>query len=438
MSLLQKLIHQPLARQSGTLLSGQVVAQGIALLAYLVLGRLFTPADMGLYNIFYSYIEVLIILSTCKYELAIVVAESDSEAQHIARLTLRLNTIVSLVILTVALVLYLTHTAVSQLPPSLALLIPPMVYFCGTTRVYTFLSNRSKDFRGISISNIITSASGVAAKILMGLAALANTFSSFLHTYGLPLGTVLGKVAGNIYYRLRVPAPRISPDDTTSHRALLHKHRNFPLFAMPKEFVSSFSANLPFLWAAAYFDSAAIGLFGMALTFSMRPINILANSFESVFYASCSDKLHSHQPIGRDIRRFLLLLNAVAVPVGVLAFFAAEPLFVFFIGPKWVGTGYYFRCLLPWMLVLLSVNSLSFVANIFSTQRYDFGFQLLQLALRIVALLIGIHHADIRLAVLLFAAASTLVQLCQLLCYLLQIRHHDQVGPGADKSTAHS
>lgn len=430
MSLLQKLIHQPLARQSGTLLSGQVVAQGIALLAYLVLGRLFTPADMGLYNIFYSYIEVLIILSTCKYELAIVVAESDSEACHLTRLTLRLNTIVSLVILTAALILYLTHTAVASLPPSLALFIPPMVYFCGTTRIYTFLCNRNKDYRGISISNIITSASGVTAKILMGLAALASTFSSFLHTYGLPLGTVLGKIAGNLYYRQRVAAnniKRAAKEDGMSSRALLHKHRNFPLFAMPKEFISSLSANLPFLWAAAYFDSAAIGLFGMALAFSMRPINILAGSFESVFYASCSDKLHSQQPIGRDIRRFLLLLNAVAIPVAVIAFFVAEPLFVFFIGPKWVGTGYYFRCLLPWMLVLLSTNSLAFVANIFSTQRYDFGFQLCQLVLRVVALLIGIRLADIRLAILLFASASALVQLCQLLCYLIQILRHDRL-----------
>ena len=115
-------------RDSGTLLTGNVIAQGIGFLAYLVLGRLFTPDDFGLYNIFYSYIEVLIILSTCKYELAIVVADSDEEASNITRLTLRLNAIFSFLLLTVALILALTHTRLSSLPPQLYLFIPPMVF----------------------------------------------------------------------------------------------------------------------------------------------------------------------------------------------------------------------------------------------------------------------------------------------------------------------
>lgn len=419
------LLNRSFVRQSGTLLSGQVIAQGIALVAYLVLGRLFTPSDFGLYNTFYSYIEVLIILSTCKYELSIVVADSDTEAQHLARLTLRLNTLISLLLLTVALVLALTHTTLGNLPPSLVLLIPPMVFFCGTTRVYTFLCNRAQQYRHIALSEVVSSASGVGTKILFGLAALLGTLSNFLHTFGLPLGTVLGKVAGNIYFRLRVPYPRIDSSDSTPHRALLHKHRNFPLFVMPKEFVSSFSANLPFLWASAYFDNALIGLFSLALTFTTRPVNILAGTFEKVFYATCSDRLHQHQTMGRDIRRFLLLLNAVAVPVAVLAYLFAEPVLIFLFGPQWVGTGHYVRCILPWVLVLLSANSLTFVANIFSTQRYDFYFQLTQLLLRMAALAVGTLRHDFPLAIFLFCLASALVQLGQLLWYLLQIRRYD-------------
>ena len=122
-------------RDSGTLLTGSVIAQGIAFLAYLVLGRLFTPEDFGLYNIFYNYIEVLIILSTCKYELAIVIADSDDEAARLTRFTLRLNAIISALLLTLGLILALTHTRLSSLPPQLYLLIPPMDFFCGTTRV---------------------------------------------------------------------------------------------------------------------------------------------------------------------------------------------------------------------------------------------------------------------------------------------------------------
>ena len=195
---------------------------------------------------------------------------------------------------------------------------------------------------------------------------------------------------------------------------------------MPKELVSSFSANLPFLWLSIYFDNALIGLFGLALTFTMRPVGILANAFEKVFYASYSEKVRQHQPLWRDTLRFTLTLNAVVIPIVAVAFLFAEPLFTFLFGDKWVGTGYYVRCIIPWLVVLLSANSLSFVANIFSTQRIDFFFQIAQLLLRIAALWVGISQGNFRLAILLFCAVSTAVQLAQLGWYLIQIHLYDK------------
>ena len=420
-------------RDSGTLLTGSLIAQGFAFLAYLVLGRLFTPEDFGLYNIFYSYIEVLIILSTCKYELAIVVAESNEEAFQLKRLTLRLNAIISALLLTVGLILALTHTRLSSLPPQLYLLIPPMVFFCGTTRVYTFLFNRYKHYRQIATSEVVTSLGGTLFKILFGL---LNTACQLLHTLGLPLGTILGKVAGNIYYRLKIEKLKmkreISWERPFARREVsifnfhLSPYKNFPLYTMPKELVSSFSANLPFIWLSIHFDNALIGLFGLALTFTMRPVGILANAFEKVFYASYSEKVRQHQPLWHDTLRFTLTLNAVVIPVVAVAFLFAEPLFTFLFGDKWIGTGYYVRCIIPWLVVLLSANSLSFVANIFSTQRIDFFFQIAQLLLRVAALWVGISQGNFRLAILFFCAVSTAVQLAQLGWYLIQVHRHDR------------
>ena len=424
-------------RDTGTLLSGSLVAQGITFLAYLLLGRLFTPDDFGLYNIFYSYIEVLIILSTCKYELAIVVAETESDATALTRFTLRLNAAVSLLLLTVVLILALTHTEISSLPPQLYLLIPPMVFFCGTTRVYTFLLNRYKHYRQIATSEVATSLGGTLFKILFGL---LNNAVQLFHTLGLPLGTILGKVVGNIYYRLEIKKLNIKHTPVFAHTykeetgaaansqfsTLNSQFKNYPLYTMPKELVSSFSANLPFLWLAVYFDNALIGLFGLALTFTMRPVNILANAFEKVFFASFSERVRQHQPLWNDTRRFLLTLLGIVLPVAVVAFLYAEPIFTFLFGDKWIGTGYYVRCIIPWLVVLINANSLAFVANIFSTQRIDFFFQIAQLLLRIAALWVGISQGNFRLSILLFCAVSTVVQLLQWGWYLIQIRHHDK------------
>lgn len=417
-------------KDSGTLLSGNLVAQGAAFAAYLLLARLFTPEDFGLYTIFYSYIEVLIILSTCKYELSLVVAESDAEAVRLARATLRLNAVVSVALLAVALVLELTplgsRSSLALLHhPWCVMLVPPMVFFCGTTRVYTFLCNRHKRYSAIASSEVVTSMGGIASKTLFGLGASALTL---LHAIGLPLGTVAGKMAGNLYFRracrdLMEAHPRQSG---AAAAPLLRKHRNFPLYVMPKDFVCSLSANLPFLWLAAYFDEASLGLFSLAVTFTLRPVNLINCAFERVFYADTAQRVRERQPILPDIRRFLLLLNAVAFPLAAIGFWCCEPLFTFLFGQRWVGTGFYVRCLIPWILVMLSANSLMFVSNIFGTQRAEFLFQLALLVLRVAALGAGIAAGDFRLAVLLFSAASTLVLCALLWWYLLQVLRYER------------
>lgn len=421
----RRLLSSRFVKNSGMLFSGSAVSQGIAFVAYLLLSRLFSCEDFALYNIFYSYIEVFIILSTCKYEVAIVKADTDAEAGAIARFSMRLNAVVSVVILVAAGILALSHSRAVPLPPLLVMLIPFMVFFCGTTRVYSFLFNRYGHFRQMAVSEVVTSLSATILKISFGfLAALGQ----FFHVVGLPLGTVLGKVVGNLYCRVRAAKllPQQKPGASVCLRQLLRKYRHFPLYAMPREFVSSFSANLPFMWLGFYFDNVSLGLFSMAVVFTMRPVQMVANVFERVLYPATKEKIDRRQPIGVSIRRFLLVLCAVMVPLLGVSFFFAEPIFTFLLGDKWLGCGYYVRCIIPWIAFLVLANSMAFVPNVFTTQRADFIFQVVQLCLRAVALWIGICWADFRLAVLLFCAVSTVVQSCQLGWYLYQISRYDK------------
>lgn len=406
--------------EAATLVSGNVLAQVITLLAYFVLTRIFTPADYGLFNIFYSYIEVLIIFSTCKYELAVVVADDEREASAVAHFALRLNMVVSTLLLTVALVLWLT----GALPGNFAqlgwmvLLIPPMVFFCGTSRVYSFLYNRFHRYAMIAVSDNVNAGTGAVMKIVLGLLGFSQS--------GLPVGTVIGQAASNVNYRLRMRTLSLPKVTAAEGCAAASKHRNFPIFVASKDLANTFASNLPFLWAALCFDRAEVGLFGLALTFTMQPVNIVSAAFERVLYARTAEAVRDRRPIMRLIRRFLLTLLAVAVPVCVLAWFLAEPLFVFCFGDRWQGCGVFVQCLLPLALVALCSTSLMFVSNVFSTQRVDFVFFLVLAALRVTAIAVGIAQGSFLLAIALYAAAGTLVQASLLLWYLWQVRRYER------------
>jgi O-antigen/teichoic acid export membrane protein len=411
-------------RNSGTLLTGNVVAQGLAFLAYLLLLRLFTPDDFGLCNVFFSYTEVLIILSTCKYEMAIVVAPDDNEASLLARLAFRLNALLTLLLFAVAAVMALTGVTLSNLPAILLLLLPLLVYFTGTYRIYVFLCNRHKEYRALALGEVVSVSGGTVTRILFGL--LAPVLNLF-HTIGLPLGSVLGKMAGHAYLHHVVCRKNHYYHPTAAPlRPIARKYINFARYVMPRELVSSFSANLPLMWLSLYFDKPLLGLFSLALTFTQRPAGILANTFEKVLYQSSSVTVQQQLPLRRNILRFALLLGVGVAAVAAVVFLFAEPLFVLLFGGQWVGTGYYVRCLLPWMSILVISNSLSFISSIFGTQRVDFILQVVQLLLRAVALYIGIRQGDFQLAVLLFCIVSAVVQAVQLGWYLYQVHRYEQ------------
>ena len=415
-------------KETGTLLGGNVLAQVIALAAYFILMRIFSPDDYGLYNIFYSYIEVLIILSTLKYELAVVVADDDREANDLAGLTLRINTLVSLLLLTIVLVLWLT----GMLPGNFAqlgwmvLLIPPMVFFCGTSRVYGALFNRMHCYRSIAVNETVNAGTGALLKIALGLLGMLQA--------GMPVGTVAGRAIANITYRLKLRQLGRTPSfhgDRTAAFSVMRKHRNFPFFVASKDFINSLSYNLPFLWLALYFDRAEVGLFALALTFTFRPANLLNTAIEKVYYARTAEGVRLGEPVGRMISRMLLVVNAIALPVCILAWFVAEPVFSFCFGGRWAGCGIYVRALLPWIFLSLSATPLTFISNVFSSQRIEFYFYLVLLALRVAAIAIGVHAGDFLLAIRLYAAAGALISASLLMWYLWQVRRYERSLPHA-------
>lgn len=401
-------------REVGTLLSGSVVAQGITLVAYFALLRIFSPADFGLFTIFFSYIEVLVIASTCKYEMGVVAADTDRAAAALGRFALRLNMVVSLVLLAVLSVL----ATAGWLPGKferlgwLAVLISPMAFFTGNNRVLSALYNRFHRYRAIAVSDIVGAGTGALLKALFGMVGM--------HSAGLPAGAVLGQAAANIGYRLglkKLPLPEV---DLAESRREARKQSNYPRYVAPKDFVSSFSSNLPFLWLALYFDNAMVGLLAISITFVIRPFHLVGAAFERVLFARTAEAVRDGRNVFRPLLRFVAWAEGIALAVAVLAWFFAEPVMAFCFGDRWMGCGEYIRALLPWAMALAGSVPLMFIPNIFSTQRTEFFIYLGQLAMRVGAIVAGIVCSDFLLGVRLFAAVSAITSFSLTAWYLAQ------------------
>ncbi len=407
-------------KNGATLLSGTVIAQGIVFLTYPIVARLYTPEDFGMYTLILSYIDIFVILCTGRYEQALMMARNETEIWALTKLCRRVSLMVSAcILLGTGIVFFMggieekTHAL-----GALIFFIPLLVFFTARYKIYSAVFNKYKAFKQIAFSDVVGNVSGTLLKIVFGCAHLWRT--------GLPLATLLGRILGNFNYgwKLRqIAQPKIL---RPQWYAVARQYKNFPLYSMPKDFINSFSANLPFLLLAMYFDASYLGLFAMALTFTFRPVSLLNSAYERILYERVSSKFLNRQPFSRDIYRFLGLNYAVFVPLFCAVFIFAKPIFIFILGAEWGESALYFRYLLPWVLVMLSSSSLSFIPNIFSTQRTEVILYIILFVIRLGVLFLGIYFRDFVLAIALFCIVGVLFTLSLLGWYVFQIQKYEK------------
>lgn len=403
-------------RNCTTLLSGTAIAQCVTFLAYPVIARLFSSEDFGIYTTILSYIDILVILSTARYDQAIMISKDINEVAAIAKLCRILCLIVTAMV-TVAACLIIAFSQASKLD-LMILFIPLLVFFSGQYRIYTILFNKYKEFKRIAASEITTGIIGTGLKIISGMVGLFKI--------GLPLATVLGRIAGNATFYLQLRKKPLPKTDKATIIQMMKKHKNFPLFTMPKDFINSFSINLPFTLLAIYFDQAFIGLFSMAFTFTFRPMNIINSAYDKVLYERISTKYLNGQPILKDIVRFFSYNYLVAIPLFITAFIFAEPILTLILGQEWSGTATYFRYMIPWIGVMLISSSISFVPYLFNKQRNEALLYALLFVIRLVAIIIGIYHNDFDLAIMLFCGAGTIFTLAITAWYIYMAYTYDK------------
>ena len=96
--MLSRLIHSEFFRNVVTLMSGTTLGQAISLAVYLILSRLYTPADFGIFALYMSILSITNITATAKYELAVMMPREDREGLNLMGLSAIISVCVSLLL----------------------------------------------------------------------------------------------------------------------------------------------------------------------------------------------------------------------------------------------------------------------------------------------------------------------------------------------------
>lgn len=349
---------------------GTLGAQAITLLSTLLLARLYTPAEMGQFNVWFAFLTVGAVVVTARYELAFFALKSEAQSSVLGKLIFSLSALLSLS-LTVA--LFAVDIATPWLPEGISAYIAPLgvaVFVSSLNISLLSLLALHQRFAALGVARVGFAASVALAQVIAGLLSLGA--SGLI--YGQLLGSLLAVACmvaclDRHWLRGACNAPAQAMGQVGS------AYRSFPLYSLPADLLNNVARQLPVMMIAAKFGNDAGGWYGLTLKMMGAPISLLATSILDVFKEQAARDYREQGNCLRIYKKTLASLALVALPPFILLFFISEYIFGMLFGPQWQQSGTYAKLMIPMFYTAFIASPLSYTIYIAQKQKYDLIWQ---------------------------------------------------------------
>ncbi|HSG68320.1 MAG TPA: oligosaccharide flippase family protein, partial [Bacteroidales bacterium] len=189
-----------LLRNILALMGGTSLAQIIPIALQPLLRRLYDPEVFGVYSLYLSYIAIVVVISSLRYELSIVIQKDDKKAMNLVSLAMLISFILNTILLIFGLIFLDSLAAYLKFPEEKAswlLLVPVSAWLLSSYQVMNYWLLRKKAFLAISGNKI-------ARRSFEG--AVQSGFGINNYAPGMMLGDIIGNVVNvlaGVYQSIR-------------------------------------------------------------------------------------------------------------------------------------------------------------------------------------------------------------------------------------------
>jgi O-antigen/teichoic acid export membrane protein len=366
---------------------------------------MFSPADLGLFVIYLSVVNILGPLVGLRFESALFGAADRS----VARLIFRLS--ITTVALTTALasgliVLGVDHLFGEASPAlqSLRAFLPFGLFAAGLYDPASAWAIKCDDMKTLAIARFAQPFVLALLQVLFGLFALPAEFLVVAHigSYAAYVACILLRtmtredVAGIIGAPLREIAAEARRDI------------KFPLYSAPALLITVLIGNLPPILMGSLFGADVAGNYGMAYRIVVGPLTIIGYPLSNIFTSEASG---SKDPAGlRTAARFMFAVSLLFVALPAVLFGLVAPqLAPLALGREWVLVGRIASALAIMAAAQALAAPFSEVTSIYRRQEVRFLVDLLRLFLAFAPLIWGaLAGWDALFTIRLMAAGGTI------------------------------
>ncbi len=343
---------------------GTLAGRVIALAALPLATRLYSPTDFALLAVYLSIVNTIAVAACLRLEIAIPLAEDDTDVANL--LALALLSLSGVVTITLVLALLIPNRVAGwlgnpEITPYLWL-APLGIAFAGSYSALQFWTTRRRRFGSIARTRVSQAIAGVGTMLALGWAGIA------------PLGLLLGNMLniGSGGFGLAALAWR---KDRTKLRDIrlsalgdtFLRHRRYPLYSAPDALLNIAGVQVPVLIIAAQGGGEA-GFLLLAMQIMTAPMTLLGGSISQVFMSRAPDEYRAGNlaPFTLSIMRRLVMVGVgPLILVGALA----PIVFPWIFGFNWARAGEIVTWLVPWMALQFIASPVSMVMYVVGRQR---------------------------------------------------------------------
>lgn len=410
-----RFLKSDFGRNIAVMFSGNGVAMILPFILAPFIARIYTPEDFAGYELFVKILTLFAVVSSLRFEMAILLPSSEKESNGLTKLSFELLIVFSILsALVIPFRQEIGQILDNQALASLLWLLPLAVFVTGAIKILIQVLIRRQQFKVLATNKIIASGGNNGSKFLLGL--------EFPMSLGLVWGHILGLVLP-ILALFRRKAVQKLPGELrklkSSRKSLFAKYRDFPMVNTFHVLVEEGQEALLLFLISAYYGEITIGVFAFAMRYLRIPLAFFGSSLSQVLNEKLARERNAGIAIRPTVTRIVVGLAAVCIVPFTLLFFFGEPIFTVVFSAEWSAAGRYAQYLAPWLFLYFIETPLSMLPLIVDRQRRFFTINSIGhfLTLGVVAWL-GFHHAPFERVLIWFSGLQSLFLLILILWFV--------------------
>lgn len=399
------LIQSDFLKNAGKLFSGSVVAQLIGFAALAALGRLYEPGDFGTVETFMKLAGVFAVVAGLRYETAIVVENNSDSAKDLVRLSLFLNTFISILLFIAILIFNKWLTPLFNFENSNTLYaLPFTIWIMSSTETIIMWQNRSKNYNRISSNRVLYSMSGTGYKLLHAIANL-------IKGNGLLIGQILSQAIAFVHIAYTLPL-KIADFTKDNLRTVAKTYKSFALFSSPAALLNLLALSMPVFMLTIFAGKESTGHFATAYKLSYLPMSMLAMALGQVFFERIARLKEEKESASQMAHELVNIMFGVAViPVCILVVWG-DKIAPFVLGAQWEESGVYIQITILFYFAMFMTSSFSSAFATYDKLKVQLGYNAIFLAATTAAMYFGFTiGGSARVALAWFTIVGTLLRI---------------------------